>query len=518
MKLAVLSNVNMDPLRFCFQKNNALELYFCGYNRWQAELLDTNSELHKFAPDYVFLYLNAGEWNGEISGLLASVKTYLDYAKTTNFIIANFNYLPTEILINYDNDSYVNLLNKTMNDFSKENHQVTILDFNRIIRWFGYKNLFDEKYWYLGRIKLSNEGFKVLANEITHVLNCLQGKTKKVLVLDLDNTLWGGILGEDGMNNLLLSEEGIGRIFADFQKKIKQLKEMGVLLVSCSKNNEPEVMEMFEKHPNMLLQWEDFILHKINWERKSDNIAEVAKTLQLGLDSMVFIDDSRQERELLKQLLPEVETPDFPEDISLLNQWFVWEVVYPFFPKKQLTEEDKEKTIQYKRNLSRKNEELRTMNYEEFLASLQIKLNISELADFHISRVAQLTQKTNQFNLSGKRYTEAEISAMASDKNSVFFICDYEDKFGKEGIIGCAIVHIEEKKAVIENLLLSCRVLGREVENLFLQHILSDLKEKSICKVEGIFRATEKNIAAKDFYLKNGFIPINEQCYLFENL
>jgi len=506
----------MEPLKFCLQKNNTLELYFAGYNRWQTELLDTNSALYQFAPDYIFIYLNAEEWNGEISELLSSVKTYSNYAQKTNFIIANFNHLPFEIITNYGKDNYVNSLNETLNDFSKENHQITVLDFNRVIRWYGYKNLFDEKYWYLGRIKLSNQGFNVLANEITNVLHCLQGKTKKVLILDLDNTLWGGVLGEDGLQNLQLSEEGTGRIFVDFQKKVKQLQETGVLLVSCSKNNEQDVREMFEKHPDMQLRWDVFILHKINWERKSDNIAEIAETLQLGLDAMVFIDDSRQERELVKQMLPEVETPDFPEDISLLNQWFVREVVYPFFQKKQLTEEDKEKTIQYKQNLSR-SAALRTMSYDEFLTSLQIQLNISVPTDLQIPRVAQLTQKTNQFNLTGKRYTDADISAVNSDKNFQIFICEYEDKFGKEGIIGCAIVQFIEEKAALDTFLLSCRVLGRNVENLFLKQILSELKHKGIHSVVGIYCATEKNIAAKDFYPKNEFTPIGEQHYILEN-
>jgi FkbH-like protein len=215
-------------------------------------------------------------------------------------------------------------------------------------------------------------------------------------------------------------------------------------------------------------------------------------------------------------MLSNVEVPDFPEDISLLNQWFVLNVVYPFFPKKQLTKEDIEKTKQYKRNLSR-NEELRTMSYEEFLTSLQIKLNISEPTDFQLPRVTQLTQKTNQFNLTGKRYTDAEISAMYSESRFEIYICDYEDKFGKEGIIGCAILQLEREKAIIDTFLLSCRVLGREVENLFLKDILSALKQKGIRRVESIYNATEKNIAAKDFYLKNGFITIDEQRSFIEN-
>jgi len=314
-KLAVLSNINLDPLKNFLQKNNSLELYFSGYNRWQSDLLDTTSALYAFSPDYIFLYLNAEEFKGEWSEILPSITTYSQNVKNTNFIISNFHLPPYSVATYSEKNEKINQLNTGLNDFALENNYLFVFDFNRLIFWHGYQNLFDDKYWYLGRIKLSNQGFNVLADEIRHVLTCLQGKTKKVLLLDLDNTLWGGVLGEEGWNNVQLSEEGTGRIFVDFQRKIKQLKEMGVLLVSCSKNNEADVREMLEKHPDMQLHWDDFILHKINWERKSDNIIEIAESLQLGLDSMVFIDDSRQERELVKQMLPQVEVPDFPQDI-----------------------------------------------------------------------------------------------------------------------------------------------------------------------------------------------------------
>jgi FkbH-like protein len=229
----------------------------------------------------------------------------------------------------------------------------------------------------------------------------------------------------------------------------------------------------------------------------------------LGLDAMVFMDDSQQERALVKQTFPQIEVLDFPQDIALLNQWFMFDVVYPFFPKKQLTEEDKEKTIQYQRNISR-NESQKTMSYADFLHSLQIHLNVSQPKEEQLSRVAQLTQKTNQFNLTGKRYTDTEILDIVNNPQYQIFICEYEDKFGKEGIIGCAIIQTEKDKAIMDTFLLSCRVLGRNVENDFLKYILLKIKQKGIKKVEGIYNATAKNIAAKDFYTKNGFIYIEK--------
>lgn len=516
-RLAVLSNVNIDPLKNYLQKNDSLELYFCGYNRWQSDLLDTASALYLFEPQFVFIYLNADELKEELTELLSCIETFSRIAEKTNFIISNFNPPPYSVSAYSEKNDTICLMNKRLDEFALQKNNVFILDFNRLIRWYGYQNLFDDKYWYLGSIKFSNAGFKALSCEIQNVLTCALGRTKKVLILDLDNTLWGGILGEESLNNVQLSQEGAGRIFVDFQKKIKQLKAMGVLLVTCSKNNESEVKEMFEKHPDMQLKWDDFILHKINWRQKAKNIAEIAELLQLGLDSMVFIDDNSRERELIKQTLPQVETPDFPEDISHINSWFVLDVVYPFFQKKQLTEEDKEKTNQYQRNINRL-EVQKTLNYDDFLTSLQMQLTVTEPAETHLARVAQLTQKTNQFNLTTKRYTDAEIFAMYANQQFNIYICEYEDKFGKEGIIGCAIVKIENNKAVFDTFLLSCRALGRNVENHFLKHILFDIKQKGITHVEGIYYATAKNEVAKDFYVKNGFTRINDQLFFLDNL
>ena len=516
IKFAVLSNVNLDPLKNCLQKNSLFELYFCRYNCWQSDLLDNTSALYSFLPDYIFIYLNAEEFKGEISELLSCVETYFQYSKKTNFIIANLNSPPYAVSKYFEKNNSIDKFNAILYDFAEKNNYLSVLDFNRLILLHGYNHLFDDKYWYLGRIKFSNQGFQVLANEIQNILTCLQGKTKKVLILDLDNTLWGGVLGEEGWNQVQLSEEGVGRIFVDFQKKIKQLKEIGILLVSCSKNNITDVKEMFEKHPDMQLCWDDFILHRIDWKRKSEHIADIAETLKLGLDSMVFIDDSEQERELIKQTFPQVEVPVFPKDISLLNQWFVTDVVYPFFLKKHLTNEDKEKTTQYQRNINR-SEIQKKMNYDEFLYSLQIHLKIYEPTKDQIVRVAQLTQKTNQFNLTGKRYSDIEILKMKNDTKFIIFICEYEDKFGKEGIIGCAILQIENEKAVIDSFLLSCRVLGRNVENDFLKHILQSLKQNGICSVKGIYNETAKNIIAKDFYLKNGFSQTEEHIFILEN-
>lgn len=513
MKLAVLSNINMDLLKNSLQKGSFQDLYFGGYNQWQSELLNTSSGLYTFSPDIVFLYINADEFNQDISEIFDSISFFSSHNNKTTFIVSNLSSQPYSVHT-YHTDKFATEtdLNNQLNKFAAQHSNVIILDFHRLVSLYGYKNLFEEKFWYLGRIKLSNLGFNVLAQEIKNLTNALQGKTKKVLILDLDNTLWGGVLGEEGWQNIQLSHEGTGRIYLDLQKNIKALKETGILLAICSKNNEADVKEAFEKNTNQQLQWDDFIAHKINWNNKTDNIIEIAESLSLGLDSFVFIDDNPVERELVKQTLPEVIVPSFPQDIAQLNQWFVNDVVYPYFAKLKLTNEDIEKTTQYKRNIDR--EEIRNqLNFDDYIQHLNIKLKITEVSTDTIARASQLTQKTNQFNLTGKRYTDTEIESLLQKPDYKLYLCDYEDKFGKEGITGLCIILLEKDKATVDTFLLSCRVLGRKIEFDFLNHIINDLKKYSIKTIEGIYNQTTRNTPAAEFYTDCGFTKINDRMF-----
>ena len=505
MKLSILSNINIEPLKNQLQKIGLLDVYVGEYNQWQSELLNPDSGLYAFSPDFVFVYLNLEELQSEISDLFDCINIFSEKNKKTSFIISNVAGPPYSVLTYAeDSSSRERELNDALSVFASENVSVFILDFNRLIRFYGYKNLFDDKFWYLGRIKLSNQGFIVLAQELKNAISCLQGKSKKMLVVDLDNTLWGGILGEEGWQNIRLSQEGEERIFVDFQRKLKELRQTGVLLAICSKNNESDVREVFEKNKQMKLSWDDFILHRVNWETKPDNIIQIAGALNLGLDSIVFLDDNPVEREFVKQSLPDVIVPDFPEDISILNRWFVSDVVYPFFGKSRLTEEDREKTEQYKRNIDR--EKIKQLiSYDEFIEQLDIRLTVFSPSTEQAFRIAQLTQKTNRFNLSGKRFDEAEINAMLENSDYKIFACEYEDKFGNEGIIGCAVIQIKKEKALIDSFYLSCRVLGRKVEFSFLNHILYELKKSGIESVDAEYIETGRNVSAKDFYEKGGF-------------
>ncbi len=509
-KLAVLSNINIDPMKSFLSKPD-IKLYFAGYNQWQAELTNPASGLFNFAPDTVFLHLDAEELKNQTHDLLSAVEHYILLFPKTQFVISNLSLPPYSVntYINTNNietDSLNNLLYK----FQKKFPGIFIFDFNRLISLHGYRNLFSNKFWYMGRIKFTNTGIRVMTHELQNVINCLEGKTKKVLALDLDNTLWGGIVAEDGWNKLTLSEEGVGKIYADFQRNIIKLAKTGVLLALVSKNNETDAKEVFELNPNMQLSWDDFIVKKINWNKKADNLREIASDLNLGLDSIVFIDDNAFEREFVKESLPEITVPDFPKDITELNYWFLNDVVYPHFAKNKITTEDIDKTVQYKRNAERAVES-KFYSYEEFLKQLNIDIEIKYVDKDKISRVSQLSQKTNQFNLSAKKYTESEITDMLNSDEYKLFSLSYRDKFGYEGITGAAIIKIEESAAFLDTFLLSCRILGRKVEHFFIDFLIENLKKDNIEVLNVRYNNNEKNAQVKDFLINYGFSTTDEQ-------
>ncbi|MGC3976806.1 MAG: HAD-IIIC family phosphatase [Paludibacteraceae bacterium] len=502
--IALLSNVNIDPLKNLIE-NDFGGIYTCGYNQWQSDLLNTESELYQFNPDYIFIYLCADESNFEIEDLFLSINFFSKNNPSTLFIVADFSLAPFSALSYLSENTRIeHNLNNKLKELSFENNNLFIFELNRLISLYGYLSVFDEKFWYLGRIGFSYFGFQIIAKELRNVLNCLRGKIKKVLILDLDNTLWGGILTEEGSQNIQISAEGTSRIYADFQKNIKKLASNGILLGICSKNDENEVRKTFETNKNLILKWDDFIVHKINWQLKSQNIAEIASELNIGTESMVFIDDSNVERELVKSAFQDIAVPEFPADTTSLNRWFINEVVYSYFPKRALTIEDKEKFNQYKRNSERQHIK-HQLNYDDFLQQLSIRLSIKKVDVNTCDRIAQLTQKTNQFNLSLVRYTEAEIRMMIKDESFIVYQCEYDDKFGKEGIIGCAVVKLNGKEAILDSFMLSCRVLGRKVENSFFAHIIDELKKQNIQTLVANYYKTDKNLQIQEFINLVGF-------------
>jgi FkbH-like protein len=334
-------------------------------------------------------------------------------------------------------------------------------------------------------------------------IRTIELKRKKCLVLDLDNTLWGGILGEDGMSGIALGGDYPGKAYKMFQQQILDLSRQGIILAICSKNNLEDVRQLWMTHPDVVLKEEHFALLRINWNNKADNIREIAQELNIGLDSLVFIDDNPAEREIVKNYLPEVTVPDFPGQPYQLPLFFK-ELAAQYFSIYALTEEDKQKTEQYKANTQRSNEQRSFTNLEEYICNLKIELKIAEVNNLTLTRAAQMTQKTNQFNLTTHRYTDADLSEMLQNKHKIFTL-SVSDKFGDSGITGLCIVQIVDRDAYIDSLLLSCRILGKNIENAFLSFILKILQSKGIKKIAADYIPSAKNAQVIDFYEKNGF-------------
>jgi len=388
---------------------------------------------------------------------------------------------------------------------SQNHSNLKIIDFSEFCSRHASSSLIDWRFYYISQMQINPKLINDFTVWLQKKLMAIEGKRKKCLVLDLDNTLWGGVLGEDGIEGIQIGNTYPGSAFLDFQNNLLELSKSGVILTVCSKNNEQDVMEAWDKNPFLQIKREQLSAWRINWNNKANNISELAQELNIGLDSMVFIDDNPTERALVKQMLPMIESPDFPKQPYLLPEFFE-KICQDYFQIYKLTNEDKDKLNQYKANVERVSFQKSFASFEDYLNSLEIVLDIQALNMMNLPRIAQMTQKTNQFNLTTKRYTEEDITALAK-KGAKVYCLSVKDKFGDSGITGIAIIttHKNMKSANIDSFLLSCRILGKNIEDVFLKYVLLQLKNNGYSQVNATFIPTLKNSQVNDFYEKNGF-------------
>ncbi len=382
---------------------------------------------------------------------------------------------------------------------SQRNRNIKVADFSDFVSRYKKTDLIDWKYYFTSQLAFSAKLAADFKGWFEDVRNQLTLKRKKCIVLDLDNTLWGGILGEDGIEGIKIGGDYPGKAFLYFQKSLVELSKSGVILAVCSKNNEGDVKECWAKNPYNILNEKYISAYRINWNNKADNIKEIADELNIGLDSLVFIDDSPVERELVRQTLPAVTVPEFPEQPYNLPI-FMEKLTNKYFKVYSLTEEDRNKTEEYKANARRATEQQKFADMDSFIRSLGIRLKIQSANTMNISRIAQMTQKTNQFNLTTRRYTESDLNTMLSDGAKIWCL-SVSDKFGDSGITGCIIV----KNSEIDEFLLSCRILGKGIENVFITQILNLLKGDGPVELKASYIPTAKNTQVKDFYENSGF-------------
>ncbi|MCP4049315.1 MAG: HAD-IIIC family phosphatase [bacterium] len=467
----------------------------------------------KAADIYIWFY--ALPVKAKINHLAQEIDSYL---QRINIVLSNIQpgksiYIFTlEKIFNYQWRNSDSDLNKAIMDFNREiyylaekNNNVKIIDFSDFIRICKNKDLINWKYYYLSKMLINPELVKDFQNWFNKKVDAINLKRKKCIVLDLDNTLWDGILGEDGPHGIGVGDDYPGSAFKDLQEGLLEISKNGVILAVCSKNNESDVLDLWEKNPFLILKKNHFSAYKINWKNKSDNIVEIAADLNIGLDSMVFIDDNPAERELVRTTLPEVAVPDFPLQPYKLTS-FLKDIYEDYFQVYSLTKEDQDKTRQYKDQFKRLEHKKSHIDLEGYLISLNMELKVQFVNEYNISRVAQLTQKTNQFNLTTRRYQVDDIRRFIHEKQLVACL-SVKDKFGDNGITSVCIIKLDydNKRAVVDTYLMSCRILGRTIEDAFIVLLLNYLKDQGIETVEAMFLATNKNEQVKTFFDQVGF-------------
>lgn len=382
------------------------------------------------------------------------------------------------------------------------------VDMNRCIGRVGTEAFHDARYWHAARAPYTLRAVREIAFEDMKFIRALKGRARKCLVLDCDGVLWGGTIGEDGLAGIRLGKTHPGSGYYEFQQEVLNLYHRGVLIALCSKNNEADVWEVFEKHPDMVLERRHIAAARINWNDKASNLLELARELNIGIDSLVMMDDSDFEVNLIRQFAPEVTVIGLPGGRA--SEFATILASCGLFDTLTLSAEDRARGAAYQAEAGRRELQRQSSDMDTFLRSLEMQLEVSLTDDFARPRVAQLTQKTNQFNLTTRRYSERDIQRFGERDDADVIHLRYGDRFGDAGIVGVCILEYDGGSASIDTLLLSCRVLGRSVETAFLRHCVARAVERGATSVTAEYIATAKNAQVREFYSANGFSVENE--------
>ena len=527
MRIGILSNITIDLIKDELEKyliswSLNPEIYLSGFNQIHQEILMSDSGLKEFNPSDILVFIDLEEYLWDIiSGgyifddnkgkgfklvdeIIAVIEKGLSRFNNSNFFINNAFVRPIstwtlEYNSKYSVKDFENYFDSKLLNLRENWSNLFVVDYKSFDSQLGWENIYDPRMFYIGSIRFNKRGHRGLAKLYGRYIRAVRGKIKKVLVLDADNVLWGGIIGEEGLNRIKLDTQKTGRIYRDFQRIVLNLYKKGIIITLNSKNNFEDVIEVLRKHPYQVLKEEHFSNIKVNWNNKVQNIKEIAEELNLGIDSFVFIDDSEFERSLVQSELQEVSVPDFPQDMAKLVDFMNY-IEREFFPKIALTPEDRKRGKMYKAEAMRSNLKKQLTDIKEFYKSLEMKVFFGELNQNVLPRIAQLTQRTNQFNFTTKRYTEADLLDIAKKGGKIFWI-RLVDKFGDSGIVGVIIIKfLDQVTAYIDTFLMSCRVIGRTVEDIFLWAVEEELIKNGVRKIVGEYIPTRKNTLVKDKY------------------
>lgn len=387
-------------------------------------------------------------------------------------------------------------------DLASQYDALYLVDLDAVFAESGFQVSFDARNFYAARCRLSSAGINSLALATAKIFERLYAPVKKVIALDCDNTIWGGVVGEVGVNSITVGTDGIGKAFQDFQTAVLRLSQQGILIVLLSKNNEQEVWDAFEGNSQMKLQKSDIISWRINWSEKAENITQIAKELDLGVDSFIFWDDNPLEREKMRLMRPEVLTPEVPVDVS---EWPNFLHKLDALASFKVTKEDLQKNEQYHSRSAFIRERSKVTNESEFFRSISMQPSPVSLDIQSLGRAEQLCAKTNQYNLRTIRHSNADLHSISQDDMSIAFLAKLTDRFGDHGIVGLVIARLHGNIAFLDTFLMSCRVLGRHFDAWMLSELINQLKARGIRWLLAEFRPSGRNIVAKDFLSENGF-------------
>ncbi len=502
--------------------------YESEYNRYCEDVLFENPDLWNFKPDVVFIHTT---WHN-VSQFPELLEAEAEVEKRLNREMARFESLWEKVhkelgaLIiqnNFDlpqlrpfgnleaSEPYCRVnfllrLNAAFAAYARNHSRFLINDIHYLSAQVGLSAWHDHKYWYNFHMALSPKATVVLAQNVAAIVKSVYGKTKKCLILDLDNTLWGGVIGDDGVQNLILGRDhAVGEAFVDFQRYVKDLKRRGVILAVCSKNDPENAKEGFS-HPDSVLRVEDFSVFKANWDPKPDNIRATALDLNIGLDSMVLVDDNPTERALVAGQLPEVAVPDVGSDVSRFAEVLEHE---RYFEVVKVVQDDLSRSSFYSSNAQRSAYQADFRDYGEFLASLEMTAEIGPFLPVYLERITQLINKTNQFNLTTRRYTSAEVEAISRDPAFVTLYGRLADKFGDNGLVSVLIGRVSHETVELDLWLMSCRVLKREMEFAMFDALVEECRARDIRKILGVYIPSKKNGIVAEHYGSLGFTRVD---------
>ncbi|WP_324270941.1 HAD-IIIC family phosphatase [Fusobacterium polymorphum] len=537
-KIAILGGSTTNEVKLNFElfllKEGIKPIFYeSEYNKYYEDAL-FSQELLEFKPDIVYVYstiknikkfpsiIFEKKQNEELfayeSKKLEMIWESL-FSKLSCVVIQNNFELPQNRIIGNSsfyldggNINFINKLNLFISEATKKYNNLYINDINYLSSLIGLEKWYDNELWFNYKYAVSFEGITYIAHSVASIIKSIYGKNKKAIALDLDNTLWGGVIGDDGVNGIKIgSETAIGEAYEDFQKYIKNLKDIGIILTIDSKNDLENALEGLS-HPSMILHKDDFFTIKSNWNLKSNNILESAREINIGEDSFVFIDDNPVERELVRSQLQNVAVPEIGDKIELFKNFIDRN---NYFEIISLSKEDLERAKYYQDNQNREKEQQNYSNYSDYLKSLNMIAEIDEAKEIYLERIYQLINKTNQFNLTTKRYTKSEVEEIYKDPNYILLYGKLKDKFGDNGLI--SIIIGKQAGDVLEILLwiMSCRVLKRDMEIAMLNELVDLAKKRGIKKLRGAYIPSKKNSMVKDHYKNLDFKFEKEENNIF---